>query len=152
MMQIKKYSKLKMFGLYALSLFVNLLPLMIVLFLNWEVCTKTKRESVALTTTGFVWVMFLIFSMIGAMPKRASRVVTLIVVFVLLEMMKPLLSQMCLFAGASAIGALLDVIIVRPIIKKYLELRVATTTADLTTLQVKTVVEEALKEAGCGRV
>lgn len=151
-MQIKKYSKLKMFGLYTLSLFVNLLPLIIVLIVNWEVCTKTKRETIALTTTGIVWVLFLILSMVNAMPKKTSRVVTLTTVFVLLELMKPLLSQMCLFAGASAIGALLDVIIIRPIIKRYVELRIASKTADITTIQVKSAVEDALKNAGCGRV
>ena len=61
-MQVKKYSKLKMFGLYALSLLVNLLPLIIVLIVNWEVCTKTKREGVAISVTGFVWVFFLVIT------------------------------------------------------------------------------------------
>ena len=59
---------------------------------------------------------------------------------------------MCIFSGAAAIGALLDVILIRPAIKKYSELRVATQTADLTTEQVKTAVKELLEEERSGRV
>lgn len=152
-MQIKKYNKFKMFGLYVLSVFVNLLPLFIVILINWEACTKTRREGIALSVTGVVWTMFLIFSMLGAMPKRVNRVVGLVVVYVLLEIMKPLLTYMCVFAGASAIGALLDLIIVRPIIRRYIELRVASKTADITTQQVQEVVKQCLEsEERNGRV
>lgn len=151
-MQTKKYSKLKMFGLYVISVIVNLLPLLIVLIINWEVCTKTIREGIAVSVTGIVWLVFLILSLLGALPSKMNRVVSLIIVFVLLELMKPLLSYMCIFSGAAAIGALLDVIFIRPAIKKYSELRVATQTADLTTEQVKTAVKELLEEERSGRV
>ena len=154
----KRYSKVKMFLLYVLSLLVNLLPLIIVLIINWGVCTKTQREGVAITVTGISWIVFLVASMIGAMPKKVNRVVTLVVAFVVLELMKPLLSCMCMFSGAAAIGALLDLCAVKPFIKKYQELRVATKTADMTTEQVKLAVKEILseketKETNCtGRV
>lgn len=151
-MQVKKYSKLKMFGLYALSVLVNLLPLIVVLIINWKNCTKTEREGVAITVTGFVWVGFLVFSMLGTMPKKINRVAGLVIVFGMLELMKPLLNYMCVFAGAAAIGAILDVLIMRPIIKKYQELRVATQTADLTAQQVKEAVKELLQEERSGRV
>lgn len=151
-MQVKKYSKLKMFGLYVLSIIVNLLPLIIVLIIKWEVCTKTKSESVAISVTGFVWVFFLIVSMLGSLPGRINRVATLIIIFVVLELMKPLLRYMCIFAGAAAIGALLDLIIIKPIIKRYAELRVASKTADITTQQVKIAVRELLDEERSGRV
>lgn len=151
-MQVKKYSKLKMFGLYALSLAVNLIPLIVVLIINWEVCTKTKREGIAISVTGFVWVFFLIITMLGTLPKKINRVATLCIVFGVLELMKPLLNYMTIFAGAAAIGALLDVIIIKPIIKRYAELRVASKTADITTQQVKLAVKELLDEERTGRV
>lgn len=149
--KIKKYSKFKMFGLYVLSVLVNILPLVVVLIINWEFCTKTKREGIAISVTGFVWIFFLIISMLGSMPKKLNRVGSLIIVFLILELMKPLLSFMCVFAGASAIGAILDVIIVRPIIRRYVELRIASKTADITTQQVKLAVAELLEERS-GRV
>lgn len=151
MKKVKRYSKLKMFGLYMLSLFVNLLPLAIVVMVYWEDCTKTTRESVALTVTGVFWVLFLVITLIGAMPKNINRAFTLVLIFVVLELMKPLLAYMCIFAGASAIGALLDSIIIRPIIVRYVELRQATKTADITTNQVKEAVAELLEERS-GRV
>ena len=112
-MEVKKYSKVKMLGLYALSLFVNLLPLIIVLVFNWNACTKTRRESVALTVTGFIWVFFLIVTMIGNLPNKTNRVVTLTIVFLVLELMKPLLNYMCLFSGACALGSIADVIFIK---------------------------------------
>lgn len=148
----KKYSKLKMFGLYALSLFVNLLPLLIVLLINWEACTKTKREGVAISVTGIAWIIFLVMTMLGTMPKRVNRVVTLVIVFVVLELMKPLLSYMCIFAGASAIGAMIDIVAVRPFINRYKEYRLATKTAQITTEQVKEAVKEIIKTENTGRV
>lgn len=151
-MKVKKYSKLKMFGLYVLSVLVNILPLLVVVAINWKACTKTTREGVAISVTGVVWVVFLIFTMIGSMPKKINRVAGMVMFFVILELMKPLLSYMTMFAGACAIGALLDAIIVRPIIKRYQELRVASKTADLTTLQVKQAVKELLEEERSGRV
>ena len=151
-MQVKKYSKLKMFGLYALSLAVNLIPLIVVLIINWEVCTKTKREGIAVSVTGFVWVFFLVITMLGTLPKKINRVATLCIVYGVLELMKPLLNYMTIFAGTAAIGALLDVIIIKPIIKRYAELRVASKTADITTQQVKLAVKELLDEERNGRV
>ena len=59
---------------------------------------------------------------------------------------------MTIFAGAAAIGALLDVIIVKPIIKRYAELRVASKTADITTQQVAQAVKDILNEERSGRV
>lgn len=151
MKKVKRYSKLKMFGLYMLSLFVNLLPLAIVVMVYWKDCTKTTREGIALSVTGIFWVLFLIITLTGAMPKNINRAVTLIIVFIILELMKPLLAYMCIFAGASAIGALLDSICIRPIIKRYEELRIATKSADITTQQVKEAVAELLEERS-GRV
>ena len=151
MKKIKRYSKLKMFGLYMLSLFVNLLPLAIVVGVYWQDCTKTTREGIALTVTGIFWVLFLVITLAGAMPKNINRAVTLVIIFIVLELMKPLLAYMCIFAGASAIGALVDAIFVRPIITRYAELRVATKSADLTTQQVKEAVSELLEERS-GRV
>ena len=140
-----------MCGLYLLSLLVNLVPLVIVLLINWEICTKTKREGIAISVTGFVWIFFLLITMLGGVPKKINRVATLFIVFVVLELMKPLLNYMTIFAGAAAIGAMLDMLIVKPIIKRYAELRLATKSADLTTIQVTNAVKEILKE-GTGRV
>lgn len=151
-MQVKKYSKLKMFGLYSLSVFVNILPLIVVLIINWKACTKTTREGVAITITGIAWLLFLVISIKGTMPNRMNRAVTLSIVFIFLLLMKPLLDKMCIFAGSATLGCLLDVIFVRPLIIKYRELRVATKTADLTTEQVKVAIQEALKEERNGRV
>ena len=151
-MRVKKYSKLKMFFLYVLSIAVNLIPLIIVLIFNWEVCTKTKREGIAISVTGVVWVFFLIITMLGTLPKKINRVATLCILFGVLELMKPLLNYMTIFAGATAIGALLDFIIVKPIIKRYIELRIASKTADITTQQVAQVVKDILKEERSGRV
>ena len=58
---------------------------------------------------------------------------------------------MCIFAGAAALGALIDTILIRPIIRRYKELRKATTTADLTSSQVKEAMREILEERN-GRV
>lgn len=150
-MKVKRYSKLKMIGLYALCLLVNIMPLIIVLIVNWNVCTKTTREAVAISSTGIVWVFFLVVTLLGATPRKINRAVGLCLVFGLFELMKPLLNYMCIFAGAAAIGAILDGLIVRPWIKRYTELRTATKSADLTTQQVKQAVKEILEE-GSGRV
>ncbi len=141
-----------MFLLYALSVIVNLAPLIIVLIVNWEVCTKTRREGLAITVTGAVWTLFLIATMLGTLPHKVNRAVSITAVFLVLELMKPLLKYMCLFAGAAAIGAILDGLIIRPIIKRYAELRVASKTADLTSIQVKEAIKEAMKEERSGRV
>lgn len=151
-MQAKKYSRLKMFSLYVLSLFVNLAPLIVVLALNWQACTKTRREGIAISVTGFVWVFFLVVSMIGSMPNKFNRVAGLCIVFGMLELMKPLLNYMCIFAGAAAIGAILDWLIIKPIINRYKELRVASKTADITTQQVAQAVKDILNEERSGRV
>ena len=59
---------------------------------------------------------------------------------------------MCLFAGAAAIGAILDFMIVKPIIKRYAEMRLATKTADVTTAQGVSAVKEMLNQERTGRV
>jgi hypothetical protein len=151
-MKNKKYSRIKMLSLYLLSVGVNIMPLLIVIAFNWKACTKTIREGVALSVTGIFWVLFLVLTMMGAMPKKINRAVVLTMLFVVLELMKPLLNYMCLFAGAAAIGALLDVMIARPMIKRYAELRVATKTADMTTNQVVEAVKEMLQQERTGRV
>lgn len=135
-----------MFCLYLLRLAVNLLPLIVVLVVNYKIYTKTQQEGIALTITGVFWVLFLIFTMLGIAPKNVNRAVTLVIVFVVLKLMQPLLTHMCTFAGAVAIGALLDAIVIMPIITRYKELRVATKTADITTSQIKQAVQEIIEE------
>ena len=147
-MKVKRYSKLKMFFLGCLSVVINLLPLVVVLIVNYEFIVTTKREGLALSITGVVWVLFLVVSLLGSLPLRLNRCVTLVIVYAVLELMKPLLEYMCIFAGAVALGAILDTIFIRPIIKKYRELRQATKTADLTTIQVKQAVQEILENNG----
>lgn len=148
---MKKYSKLKMFCLYCLSILVNILPLIIVLIVNWEFCTKTRRECLAISVTGVVWVGFLVFTMLGSMPRKLNRVFVLIAFYLMLELMKPLLSYMTIFAGSATIGALLDLFLVKPLIRRYTELRIATKTADLTTQQMEQVMTKILDERS-GRV
>jgi hypothetical protein len=141
-----------MFGLYVLSVVLNILPLVVVLIITWESCTKTKREGVAITVTGVCWIFFLIVTMLGTVPKKINRVATFIIVYALLEVMKPLMNYMCIFAGAATLGALVDVIFVRPIIRKYHELRIATKTSDMTTMQVKEAIKEIIEKERSGRV
>ena len=86
------------------------------------------------------------------MPKKMNRVATLIIIFVELELMKPLLNYMCSFAGAAAIGAFIDFMIVKPVIKRYAEMRLAVKTADVTTTQVVNAVKEMLNQERTGRV
>lgn len=151
-MKEKKYSKFKMLSLYLLSVFVNIIPLLLVVAFNWKACTKTTRSGLALSVTGIFWVMFLLLSMLGTMPKKMNRVATLIIIFVVLELMKPLLNYMCSFAGAAAIGAFIDFMIVKPVIKRYAEMRLAVKTADVTTTQVVNAVKEMLNQERTGRV
>ena len=141
-----------MFYLYVLSVIVNLAPLIVVLIVNWEVCTKTRREGLAITVTGAVWTLFLIATMLGSLPHKVNRAVSLTAVFCVMELMKPLLKYMCVFAGAAAIGAILDGMIIKPIIKRYAELRVASKTADITTNQVREAIKEVMREERSGRV
>ena len=150
-MAVKRYSKLKMFALYVASVLVNILPLIIVLAFNWKHFTKTPRETLAISITGFVWIAFLVVSMIGSLPNKLNRVAKITIVYVMLVVMKPLLMHMTVFAGASAIGALLDLIILKPIITRYKELRLATKTADITTQQMEQVMNKILDERS-GRV
>ena len=152
MMTVKRYSKLKMFALYSLSVLVNVTPLIVIVALNWKIFIKTQREGVALTITGIVWFIFLISTFFNSLSFKLNRCATMIIIFVVLELMKPLLNHMCIFAGAAALGALIDTILIRPIIKRYKELRIATTTADITTMQVKQAVQEVLEAERSGRV
>ncbi|MBR2377442.1 MAG: hypothetical protein IKA85_06735 [Clostridia bacterium] len=147
-MKAKRYSKFKMFLLWCLSLTANLLPLVIVLAINYKYMVTTKEEGFALTVTGVVWVLFLLISLKGTLPFKMNRCVTLIIVYVLLELMKPLLSYMSVFAGACALGSLIDIVIIKPMIVKYREVRQATKTADMTTEQIKVAVAEIIEERG----
>ena len=142
----KKYSKLKMVGLYAISFGVNVLPLIVVLIINWEACTKTQREGIAITVAGIFWLLFLASSMLSSLPIKANRVVVLVVLFVMLLLMKPLMEYMAMFSGAAALGAIADVLIVKPIIKQYNEKRVVEKTAGETTKQIKAVMQEMFEE------
>lgn len=142
----KKNNKMKMFWLYLLSFGVNILPLLIVIIFNWDDCTKTEREGLALTVAGIFWVIFLIVSMLNSVPFKVNRVVVLVVLFVLLLLMKPLLNLMAIFCGASAFGAMVDTFVVKPIIKRQKEKKLIGETAEETTKQIKAVMQEIIKE------
>lgn len=149
---VKKYSRLKMDGLFLLSILVNLIPLIIVLVVNWGICTKTKREGIAITLTGIVWVLVLIATISNSVPKKVNKIFGLTVAMVLCELMRPLLKYMTLFIGAALIGVILDTIIVKPKINRYKELRLASKTAEITTMQVKEAVKEIISQERSGRV
>lgn len=148
MAKIKRYSLGKLVFLRILCIFVNIAPLIVLLIINWGVYTKTRSESIALSVTGFVWLVFLIMSAFSSFSPKLARPIKLLCFFIILELIDPLILSLKWFVLCSFIGAGLDFIIIQPLIKQMLELRVATKTTDLT----KEAVREILREEGGGRV
>lgn len=153
-LQIKEYSLTKLIVFRILSVLVNILPLIVLLIINWNVYTKTRSESVALTVTGIVWLIYLIMSAFSTFSPKFSRPVKLLVAFIVLELIDPLVGNLKWFALCGFIGALADYLVIQPIIKNLLELKVATKTSEMTRDAIKDILKEEKEseESDKGRV
>ncbi len=148
MAKIKRYKASHLLLLRLLCVLVNIAPLVVLLIINWDVYTKTRSESIALSVTGIVWLVFLIMSAFSSFSPKLARPVKLLCFFIILELINPLILSLKWFVLCSFIGALADYIIIQPLIRQMIELRVATKTTDMT----KEAVREIIKEEMGGRV
>lgn len=148
MLKINKYNVKNLFLLRILSILVNIAPLLILLIINWEVYTKTKTSSIALSFTGIVWLCFVIMSAFNTLSVKLARPVKLLCFFLILYLIDPLILSMKWFVLCSFLGSTVDYILIQPYIKKMNELKIATKTTDLT----KEALKEMLQEQPGGRV
>lgn len=144
-----KKNKSKVRLLKLLQVLVSVLPLLVVVVLNWEVYTKTPASSVSLGFGMIVGAVFALLKLLDRMPKNVKSVVWAGIACVLCWCLKILIVDLPIIATAWFIGSVLAEVFT-PMIKKAekesnLEEQ-ATATAEEVAKQISSII------GGGGRV
>ena len=113
---MKKKSRARIFKL--LQMIVCVLPLIVLIIINWDVYTETPASTVSLGFGMAVTIVSSILKLLNKMPKNIKAVVWAGIVCALSWCLKLLIVDLPIIATAWFIGSLLGEIFT-PIIKKY---------------------------------
>lgn len=131
-----------------LQMLVSVLPLLVLIFLNWDVYTKTTASTVSLGFGMLITVVFAVLKILNRLPKNVKGVFKAGIVCALCWALKSLVVDLPIIATAWFVGECLAECFT-PIIKK------ATKQAEVTE-QASATAEEVAKQIqniiGNGRV
>lgn len=144
---MKTKSKIRLYKL--LQMLVSVLPLIVLIIVNWEVYTETPASTVSLGFGMVVAMIFAILKILNRMPKNLKSVVWAGIVCALCWCLKLLIVDLPIIATAWFIGSLLGEIFT-PIIKKNEREGNIEDTANATAEEVASKISSML--GGGGRV
>jgi len=126
--------------LHVLSFLVSLLPLGIVLAVNFGKYTETVPETVKLCAGGVILVVFVVLKVLGKL-KMPRRIVFYALVFAGAWLFAALLEDLLLLSFAALLGEAVDYIVLQPIIARLKRTREREKTADETAERVEEILD-----------
>lgn len=126
----------------------SVLPLSVVLALNWDRYVQSEAAGVKLGVGALILALLLLFKVLGRL-RIPSSVTAITAVMLLSYLLQPILSDLTLLCGAYLVGEILDLVLFRRRAKALREALTSERAADVTVGRV----EELLKTyIGNGRV
>ena len=118
---------------------VRMLPLIIILIINWKAYTKTKQTTVGLTLSGGLYMVLLIIEMLKKMPAKVNLTLFDLFLCVIIYAVKPIINDLLLFMAAITLSRILAWLFVDKRLAYMEELKKANLTADVTVYKWKTL-------------
>ena len=138
-----KRPRFKLFIFSILSFIVSLAPLITAFALNFETYTKTVSAGVKLTIGGVIVCVLLFFKVIGKL-NAPNGVMAYFIVFLLAYLLEAILADLILLSGMALLGEVMDMIFIRPFVRRAREEITIKKTADATADQVKVILDDYL--------
>ena len=123
------------------SFIVSIAPLIAVFIINRERYFVNVAAGVKLAVGGIIVVVMMLINALGRL-KVPGGVMAYLVVFLLTYLLEAILSDLAILSGAALLGAVVDYLIMRPIVKKLREDIMVSKTADATADKVKQILDE----------
>jgi peptidoglycan/LPS O-acetylase OafA/YrhL len=140
----RKRLKWRLFLLKALSLIACTGPLAVVFLANFDRYVTTVEEGIKLAGGGILVIVLIAIIVLGKM-KMPPIVVVCGTVSLIAWLIQPILADLAMLGVITTSGALVDYIIIKPLIRKTKEALLIDRAADETTARVTEQVEEMLK-------
>ena len=121
------------------SFIVSVAPLIAVFVINRERYFVDVAAGVKLAAGGIIVVVMMLINALGRL-KVPGGVMAYLIVFLLSYLLEAVLSDLMILSGAALLGASIDTIIMRPIIKKLREDITVSKTADATSKKIKEIL------------
>ena len=138
-----KRPRVNLFIFSILSFIVSAAPLAVALALNFESYTKTVSGGVKLTIGGIIVCVLLLFKALGKL-NAPGGIMAYFVVFLLAYLLEAILADLILLSGMALLGEVMDMIFIRPFVRRAREEITVKKTADATTKQITAVLDSYL--------
>ncbi len=123
------------------SFMVAILPLIVVFIVNRERYFINVAAGVKLATGGIIVIVLMLANALGRL-KVPGGIMAYLIVFLLSYLLEAILNDLAILSGAALLGAVVDYLIMRPIVKKLREDIMVGKTADATADKVKQILDE----------
>ena len=145
-----KQMKNKLRILTILSFVTSILPIVLVVGINWDVYVKTTGDAVKLTFGGII-AGFLVLLKVMDKLKVPNKFVLLGSVFVMSYLLQSILQDLTLLSGMAFLGEALDCFFFQTPIKKLREAIMIEKTADATSSKIESIIDKKLNSLNNGR-
>lgn len=135
--------RVKLCVLQVLSFIVSAAPLAVLLIINLDKYFVTIAAGVKLAAGGMLVIVLMLLNAFGRL-KIPGGVMAYLIVFLLAYLLEAVLADLMLISGAALIGAVVDYIFIRPLVKRARDEIMIGKTADATAEKVKSVLDEYL--------
>lgn len=92
----------------VLGYIVSILPILVVVGLNWNEYTETTASTVSLCVGGVIALVLILIKAIGKMPKKIHPIIKYAVALVLVVALDALVQDLKLLLAAAIVGEVLD--------------------------------------------
>lgn len=145
-----KQMKNKLRILTILSFVTSILPVVLVVGINWDVYVKTTGDAVKLTFGGIIAVFLVLLKVMDKL-KVPNKFVLLGSVFVMSYLLQSILQDLTLLSGMAFLGEVLDCFFFQTPIKKLREAIMIEKTADATSSKIESIIDKKLNSLNNGR-
>lgn len=135
--------RVKLAVLSILSFVISVVPLASIILINTDKYFVNIAAGVKLAAGGMIVIVLMLLNAFGRL-KIPGGVMAYLIVFLLAYLLEAVLKDLMLISGAALLGAALDHIFIRPLVKKAREDILVGKTADATADKVKAVLDEYL--------
>ena len=136
--------------LTILSFFTSILPIALVIGLNWNVYVQTTSDAVKLTCGGCI-ALFLVFMKVIGKLRVPNKFVLLGSVFLMSYLLQSIISDLTILSGMALLGEVLDAMLFQVPIRKLREAIMIEKTADATSSKIESIIDKKLNSLNNGR-
>ena len=148
--QAMKQMKNKLRILTILSFVTSILPVVLVVGINWNTYVETTGDAVKLTCGGIIAVFLVLLKVMDKL-KVPNKFVLLGSVFVMSYLLQSILQDLTLLSGMALLGEVLDCFLFQTPIKRLREAIMIEKTADATSSKIESIIDKKLNSLNNGR-